>query len=631
MLNADVAIEELLAFTWDDIHQSIGSRFLKVAEKVPEKIALKSDTGTLSYQLLAIRARCLAKTLRQYDFTTGTTVVIGLRKPEDIVSAILGVLLAGYIYVPIEIDFPAKKMEFVINDSEAKLIIIEQRDEKIVAPLLNSAKTQIVFLENAYKTDPIEIKEINNDPFSHASLLYTSGSTGNPKGVLQIHRNILFYVYTLTKLYSITAEDKHSVLSSFIFDGSTTDMYCALLNGAALIPINIRNVGIKGLADSLHKHAVTLYHSTPTTYRELLGQKDIKNRLAAIRLVLLGGEVVTYRDFLLFQKYFSADCLFVNGYGATETSGFIALNTVSHNTQLVEDSNVVFPVGKEPKGIEIFFRNDKGEMTESEGELYVRSQYIGLGYWKNAELTKKSYQVDAAQPEIRIFRTGDIAKRNQDGAITLLGRQDRQLKIRGYRIEASEIETTAMEFLPIRQAVVKTYHDERTHSEELALFVTLNPDHALSETAIRLALAKQLPRYMVPTYIEIRDSFPLTDTNKINIKLLTVKKRIISTVENFINKNQKLEDIVFDVWRQTLGISQFDKHDNFFDLGGNSLLMAQAHARLEERLSSSILLFHLFENPTVNSLTQYLETRTKTYDFSEIYTRMEKRQQTHCR
>ena len=463
---------ETIRFECCDKESSIGVRFLQSARLHPNNIALKTGTITWTYAELANNARKFARLGQQYGCKEGMRIVIGLREPEDMVMAILGTLLIGCIYVPIEIDFPSERIKFVVDDSDPTMIIIDRKDNLYLQMLSVEQKSSVVFSDQILSMDCLPMKEVHTNPLSSASILYTSGSTGTPKGVLQTHRNILFHVDTLVNLFNITAEDRHSVLSSFVFDGSTTDLYCALLTGAMLIPINVRKQGAAGLEHRIKEEGVTIYHSTPTTYREMLNQPEHPQQFDSLRLIILGGETVTGQDFTLFKRRMNSTCLFVNGYGATETSGFVALNRMSL-ADCADYSGQIIPIGTEPAGITLFFMDSAGEVNELEGELYVRSQYIGMGYWNAPELTMQAYQIEGKNPAIRTYRTGDLAERCADGKIRLTGRRDRQVKVRGYRVDLSEIEATVVELPAVYQAVVKVYEDERTASQELALFVEL--------------------------------------------------------------------------------------------------------------------------------------------------------------
>lgn len=595
----------------EKIDQSIAERFLEMVDRFPENIAIIGDSESISYIDLALQARRVASALQMQACHPGSAVVIALEDPKCILAAILGTLMMGCIYVPIEADFPQERIEFVVKDVDAKAILIGEELLQRFSFLPSHYNQRLLVQSRIDKSPLFPLDKIYLESDVPASILYTSGSMGKIKGVLQTQRNILFHVDTLTKIFNITDQDKHSVLSSFIFDGSTTDLYCSLLNGATLVPINVRNVGAEGLAKKINQTGISLYHSTPTTYRVLVNQLQSHEILRSIRLIILGGEAVTKRDYELYLKHFSDHCVFVNGYGATETSGFVALFSLSRQSDLLETP--ILPIGKAPDGINLKLQD---------GELLVESEFISLGYWNNPELTGQRFENSGSA---RIFRTGDLANLDEQGNILLLGRKDRQLKIRGFRVDLSEIEAHAMSIPEVHQTAVKTFEDPRTNTREIALFVTLKEGSTLSEITLRKTLSSILPIYMVPTLVSILEKFPLTDTGKINSNAITIPELLFCTQETNFNNNTEIFSIVMNVWQKILAQQEINPDDNFFDLGGTSLLMARVHADLLNSLSRPISLHQLFEYPSVSKLVAFLEKGSEHQEFDEILSRAKNR------
>lgn len=609
-----------------NIYQNIGKLFLTIAAEYSKNIAIETESVFISYEELSYKVRQFATLFSQQKKDSQCAIVIGLHQPQDIVMAILGTLLVNCIYIPIEIDFPSENINYIINNAHAKFIVIDRKDSEKIKNLTSITNSNVIYLDEITATIPnIDFSTTYTHENQIASILYTSGSTGKPKGVFQTQQNILYHVSTLTKLFNITHKDKHSVLSSFIFDGSTTDLYCSLLNGATLVPVNVRNSGAAGLGEKIGQHQITIYHSTPTTYRELLTHLQTKSQLNSIRLIILGGEIVTRKDFILFQQNFSQQCIFVNGYGATETSGFVALNFMNNAQEISDLESDIIPIGKPVSGFEFLYKNN-GE-HDKESDLYIKSKYISMGYWQDPELTNKFFKLDPTDSTIRIFHTGDIVEKNDDGNIKLIGRADRLVKIRGNRVDLNEVEAAAYSIPQIYQAIVKPYDDFRTNSKELAIFVTLHTNEKnLDKKEIRQKLSKILLHYMVPTIVEIYEKFPLTDTGKIDIKSLEVKQQYYKNNEFFSQENQDVNKIILEVWKETLGTEQINNDDSFFDLGGTSLLMIQVHRKLETYLAIKIPLYILYEYSSLYALSQYLRNKTEKYHFEEIQVRMKKRQ-----
>lgn len=611
---------------FSDQEQSLAERFMLVSDKFSSQIAIRSKRATWTYQQFRERALRVAGDLKRRGCKNGDRVIIATREPEETLTAIFGALLIGCVYVPVQPDFPAERLLFVLSDTSPSCVIVG-KDDISVFSTLNSGVSLSVSEELAHLT-PLEWNQSFARPQDPASILYTSGSTGRPKGVVQNNRNLMFHVRVLSEVFDIRCVDTQLLIAPLIFDGSTTDVFCTLLNGATLVPFGVREEGMAGLAQAIQDMGITLYHSTPTTYRHLLDALPSGHTFRDMRVVILGGEPVNGSDCERFSSHFGPDCLFVNGYGATETSGFVALHAMK-KAELDVEKGAVVPIGYPPSGFQLVLVGDEGMEAFAQGALYVKSRYVALGYWNDEELTQKVYSSQASAMDARIYRTGDLAFRSARGKICLAGRIDRQIKVRGHRIDPAEVEAGLASIEGVRESVVVPTFPQDRGAVELSAYLVMDPRIVASNASLRRALAERLPAYLIPTTIVMVDAFPLTSTGKIDVRLLQ-KQTPIQRVTHGQRPESHLQNVVAAAWGEVLSGSDFVCEDNFFDVGGHSLLLAKVHLILQRRLGVTFPLLRLFENPSIREMADLLAslhvgTTKLTNEFDEIERRMNRR------
>ncbi|MFI9387349.1 amino acid adenylation domain-containing protein [Kutzneria sp. NPDC052558] len=539
----------------------------------PDNPAVIDDEGVLTYRELAARATAVAAVVRRHS--GDRPVGLLCRHGGVMIAGMLGVLLAGRPYVPLDPTFPEGRLAYQLSDSGADLLLTDDPGH----PLAASARRVVEIDPVLAGASEVDI-EGPAGPDDLAYLLYTSGSTGWPKGVWQNHRNVVFAAHNHIRNRAITPADRTSVLTAFGFDMSVTDTYSALLSGAAAAPIDIRRHGLAGLADLLADRGVTIYHSTPTVYRYLVASLG-ERRLSDIRVVLLGGEDVTARDVRLCRQHFGSDCVFVNGYGATEVS-FIAQNPITGPAP--EDGPL--PIGRPLPGLEVRL---VGPDAPASGEILVRSKHVALGYHGREDDTKFGV-LDGE----RTYRTGDLARWLPDGTLAFLGRADRQVKIRGYRVELGEVESRLADVPGVAQAAVIA-RPAGPHGElELVGYVVTSGD---ADTG---ALRDVLPDYMVPRVIVPLAELPLTVTGKLDVAALP-EPEASPTAEPAAE-----HDLIAEAWRQVLGLPSVGPDDHFLEVGGHSLQMGLVQQRLERSLGRRLPMATLFAYPTIRSLAAHL-------------------------
>lgn len=588
------------------IEQSIPARFEEQVRKYPHQIAIHSKNHQWSYSSLNHKANAIAQTLLKLCPDASERIALLLEHDAPAIAAILGVLKTGKTYVPLDPTYPQLRLSYILADSQATAIVINH-NSLAIAQELTSGTIQLINL------DEIDLKSSWNEvhspvpPDTLAYILYTSGSTGQPKGVIQNHRNILHFIRNYTNNLHIAADDKLTLLSSYSFDAAVMDIFGALLNGATLYPIDIKIEGLIHLADWVKQQEITIYHSIPTLYRHFLETLPVPNKSSeilfpTIRLVILGGEEVIKKDIHFYRKYFLPNCIFVNGLGCTESS-FNLQYLINQQTVI---AGQLVPVGYPFEETEILLLTKEGINTEVYGEIAIKSLYLALGYWQKPQLTQAVFLPDLEVGNRRIYRTGDLGRLRADGTIEFLGRKDLQVKIRGFRIELGDIEANLAQHPAIRETVVIAF-PEMSGGRHLVAYVVLNPKSAPTALELRHFLKDRLPNYMVPATFVILDALPLTPNGKINRRALPDPDSTRQEPADIVvAPRDELELQLTKIWGKVLNVEPIHVSDNFFELGGHSLLAVQLFSQIKDRLGKDIPVATLFQAPTVEELASII-------------------------
>jgi thioesterase domain-containing protein/acyl carrier protein len=417
---------------------------------------------------------------------------------------------------------------------------------------------------------------------------------------MQNHRNVLHYIRAYTNNLHLSSADRLTLLSSYCFDASVMDIYGALLNGAMLCPINIKQEGLAGLSQQLIDEEITVYHSTPTVYRYFIGTLNQKIEFPHLRLVVLGGEKVNRADVESYQKHFSDDCIFVNGLGPTEAT--VALqNFINKQTRISTDG---VPVGFPVADTDVLLLNKDGKPTDVCGEIAIKSAHVAVGYWRDSDATANAFSTNSSGPDVRIYRTGDLGRRLPDGSITFAGRKDFQVKIRGHRIELGEIEAALAQHPLVRESVVVA----REHCGDTRLVSYVVPREGTAINGeLRDFLKQKLPEYMVHGSFVMLDALPLTASGKLNRRALPAPVELRDRSAAFAAPQTPVEKSLAAIWAEVLGVNALGVNDNFFDLGGHSLLAVHLFARIEKEFGKRLPMATLFQSPTVAELATALQ------------------------
>src|SRR5215208_3805221 len=550
-----------IRFEKKETEQSIPQRFEQQVSRYPDRLAVKSRNHQLSYAALNKAANRMARALLAQRGEGAESIVLLLGHDASMIAAILGVLKAGKVYVPLDPSFPYARNAYILEDSQAGLIVTNNENRSL-AESLSENRHPLIDIDEIEATLSDENVDLPISADHLANIIYTSGSTGQPKGVVQNHRNLLHVAMRYTNGLRIGAEDRLTLLQSYSVAGSVSNMLGALLNGASLFPFNVKEEGLIELADLLSEEGITVYHSVPTVFRQFANTLTGKEEFPELRLVRLGGEPVSAEDFRLYKRYFPSDSIFVNSYGASEAASVLRYG-VDKDTEI---SGAMVPVGYPLGDVEILVLDDEGAAVESNqvGEIAIKSRYTSPGYWRRPDLTRAAFTTDPQDEDERIYRTGDLGYRQPDGCLVVTGRNDFRVKIRGFRIEVAEIELALRGLTKIKEAAVVAHENQRGE-QQLVAYVVPESEQVPTTSELRDFLRDKLPDYMVPSAFVVLETLPLTPNGKLDRLALPAPSLTRPELDtNFVAPRNALEERLVEIFEEVLGLERVGVHDDFF-------------------------------------------------------------------
>jgi non-ribosomal peptide synthetase-like protein len=561
--------------------------FEKSCDNYPSNIALVCNDSFISYQELENRSNQLAHYLVQNEISQGSIVGILLERSIECYVAILAVLKIGAAYVPIEVDYPVERINYIFSDLAFDLVLTSstQLHAKNVAwpryLVMDEINESLASLPNTR----FSLQQAEDNRLCY--VIYTSGSTGKPKGVEITHGSICHYVTVASSVYEMTANDKVYHGFSLAFDASLEELWMAFANGASLIVCTAKEVrsGV-GLTSFLRHHQVTVFSTVPTLLSTLEGI------LPDLRLLILGGETCALS---LVKRWSRPGLRILNTYGPTEASVVATYSECSPNKEVT--------IGKPLPGYELFILNEHllEVMPGEQGELCIAGPALARGYVNRPESTAEKFVVHPHSNQ-RLYRTGDLAFKTANGELQFAGRIDDQIKLRGFRVELNEIETVMMDYAGISQAVVAL--PEPTQST-LVAYLLLEQHQKVDLDAFKDFLRSHLPDYMVPGLFELVEAFPLLASGKVNRKALP-KPTSLNPKKHYNPPVSELEKDIAGIWGKAFNHSAVSMDDDFFyDLGGHSLHAAQVISNLRKLPSlKSISILDLYQHPTIRQIAQ---------------------------
>jgi amino acid adenylation domain-containing protein len=590
------------SFPEEETEQSVSTRFEKMADTYADRIAFQHRGHRMTYEALNVLANRIAWSVYSECDGKNNRIALLFKDIGPALAAMIGVLKSGNIYITVDPSYPPKMIRYILENSEARMIVT---DGSVFAESLGKDRCRIL---NVNALQSIVSERNPGRPASAdaiAYIMYTSGSTGRPKGVIQTHRNLLHFIRSYSNSLGITDSDRLSLLPSLSFSASLMDIYGALFNGGSVHPYNVREEGVGGLADWLTEERITVYHSIPTLFRHFTESLNERRSFPYLRLIDLGGEPVNARDVALFKKQFSRDCVLVNHMAFTEAS-VAAQYFIDHDSEIAGGA---VPAGYAASGVEIFLVNEEGREAGigEPGEIMLKSRYLSPGYWRNPALTSTCFPPGTDDPNERIYRTGDIGRKKENGALEHIGRKDHRIKVRGYTIEPAEIEAALFEMNGLREAVVA--RKENLHGDHLLVaYVVPSQGNTTTVNELRDHLKKKLPVFMVPSRYVFMDALPTTQSGKIDRNALPLPGDELSESERVsVSPGSLREKRLAEIWAEILGLKSVGIKDNFFDLGGDSLMAVPLFVLIEEETGQRISPSVLYGAPTIEELAAVID------------------------
>ncbi len=593
---------KFIEFQKEELEQSIPDRFEKIVRMYPGQMAVKNRDDAVTYDELNKAANRVAHAILVRLGGKAEPVGLIFEKGAPLMAAMLGALKSGKFFVFLDPSFPRARISAILEDSEAGLVVTD-RQNLLSAREVTGNHCQLMEFESVDRKIPTENLSLRLSPKDLAFILYTSGSTGQPKGIVWIHQHQLHQTMAYTNASHLCEQDRITLLTSGTANAVTTT-FLALLNGVALFPFEVQKEGVSHLTDWLLREKISILWISSPLFRNFAGTLTGEEKFPHVRILRLTSEAAYKTDVDLYRRYFSPNCTLANGLSSTET-GVLGTCLIDHKIDI--PGNEV-PVGYPVYGKEILLLDDNGkEVGFGEvGEIAVRSRYLSLGYWRKPDLTRAKFKPDPKGGEKRLYLTGDLGSMFSDGCLVYKGRKDFRVKVRGYGVECAEVETALLGHTAIKEAIVMARQDESGEARLVAYFTHFNqPGPNISE--LRRFLDKKFPDYMIPSDFVKLDSLPLTPNGKIDRKALPIPDNSRPELETpFVAPRTAIEGKLAKIWAEVLGVNPVGMNDSFFDLGGHSLAATRVISRVIDRFKVELPIKSLFESGTVADMARII-------------------------
>ena len=575
------------------VHEIFAAR----AQSNPASVALSMEGREMTYSELNRAADSLAGRLQAAGIEAGAVVGLCVERSMEMIVAMLAILKAGAAYLPLDIAYPQSRLAFMLEDAGARFVVTRE-NLKTALPV---APQQIVCVEDSISQKAAAAPLASNrapQSTNPAYVMYTSGSTGQPKGAIIPHRGIARLVRDPGYI-TISARDVFLQFAPITFDASTLEIWGALLNGAKLVILPPHIPSLEELARVIQREKVTTLWLSAGTFNQMVDFHP--ESLRGLRWLLAGGEALSVQHVLKALAALENGQL-VNGYGPTENTTFTCCYTIPKNW----DGGASVPIGRPVNNTQVYVLDPRLEPVPAgvPGELYAGGDGLALGYANRNELTAERFVANPFGGEsARLYRTGDLVRWREDGQLEFIGRLDNQIKIRGFRIEPGEVTAALLAHPALREAAAAPWTDPAMTRHLVAYIVPAGEGESPSAEELRRFLAAKLPAHMIPSHFVRLKSLPLTRNGKIDHSALPAPKLSAAPAEQEgAPPRTPTETVLGEIWAEMLGRERVGIHENFFNLGGHSLLATQIISRLAQKLGIELPVQVLFEAPTIAAL-----------------------------
>ncbi|MCK4259968.1 MAG: amino acid adenylation domain-containing protein, partial [Halanaerobiales bacterium] len=611
MIGEDEKQELLVAFNDTKINypqeKTIQQLFEEQVERTPENIAVIGEDEKYTYRQINAKANYLASILRDKGVSQSPVGIL-VERSAQMVIGILGVLKAGGVYLPIDLEYPDERIKYMLDDSGTKILLTQSKLQKA-----NSLEIERLYLDNLQYTENCPNTHQVNSHRDLAYIIYTSGSTGKPKGVAVEHQSLVNYLSWFISQAKIRAEDSSIMLSSYAFDLGYTVFWSTLVSGASLhiVSDNLYKDG-NLLIDYLAKNLITLIKLTPTMFNMLINSPKFidSSSLSALRMIVLGGEKIRVNDLEVYLKKYPK-IVFMNHYGPTET-------TIGCLSKMIDQKSFSTfakrpTIGRPNSNMQAYILNQNNQLQPVGviGELCISGDGLARGYINNQLLTEERFIenpfIDNPYGIIlgeRLYKTGDLARFLVDGSVEFVGRIDHQIKIRGFRVEVGEIRKHLLSYSSVKDAVII---DNEDADGNIYLTAYIVADEEVTVLMMKNFLGRELPEYMIPAYFVQLEALPMTANGKLDRGRLPSPLENINLESKYVAPTNQIEEKIANIWSDLLRIEQIGIHDNFFELGGHSIRVIQFASRLYRDMDIEMSLLAIFKMPTIKEIADHIK------------------------
>ncbi len=584
--------------------------FESEVERAPHAPAVIFNGKQLTYRELNEQANRLAHYLQKKGVGPEVIVGIYMERSLEVVVAVLAALKAGGAYLPLDPMYPTERLMFMLEDSQLSVLLTY----KSMATHLPVHGAQLVYLD---ADEEAISQESGANPASLAKaenlayVIYTSGSTGQAKGVMVTHHNLTNAFFAWEEAYDLRSVSSHLQMASFSFDVFAGDLVRALCSGGKLV-ISPRDLLLDSeqLYRLMCQAQIDCAEFVPVVLRELIHYLEVnEKRLDFMRLLICGSDSWYMEEYYRFSRVCGPQTRLINSYGVTEAT---IDSSYFENANLDFAPDQLVPIGRPIANTQLYVLDSNLQPTPIgvPGELCIGGAGLARGYLNRPELTAKKFIPSpfSDKQDARLYKTGDLCRYRSDGNIELLGRVDFQVKIRGFRVEIGEVESVLGQHPAVSQNAV-TAMEDAPGNKRLVAYVVANHQSTLSVNDLRSFLKEKLPHYMLPSAFVLMDRLPLTPNGKVDRRALPAPEIVRPELDTgYVAPRNEMERTIASAWQEVLKVEKVGIHDNFFDLGGHSLMTTQLHSRLRDAFAIDLPLRHLFEATTVAEQGQLIDT-----------------------
>lgn len=581
-----------------DKKKTINQLFEEQAKKHPDKIAIEFNSETITYGELNNKANKLAHVLQKKGVATEKVVALMVRRSIDLFVSIIAILKAGGVYLPIDMEYPKERKKFLLKDSNACLVVSQQE-----------YMDEIEFEKEILNLDSIDYTEENDENLicnnagnNAAYIIYTSGSTGKPKGTIVEHCNVHNLAISMANKMNLQQYQSILCVTTIAFDMSIMETLVPIIIGLKIVLADEKQQKDPTLLSKLiMEKKVEIFETTPSRIRMMLIAEDekINTCFKDVKLFLIGGEKMDEQIASSILN-FSQGQLY-NMYGPTETTVWSTISKVERKKKI----NIGTPIDN----TYIYILDENGDILPPGivGEICISGDGVARGYLGDYALTNQKFYTNPFLENERIYRTGDLGRITSDNAIEYIGRKDYQIKIRGFRVELNEIESRLCEIDKINAGAVIS---KKNKVGIEVLYAYFEAKEKIDIKKLKEELSRKLPDYMVPSYFIQLSKIPLTQNLKVDRKKLKEFENITETEKVYEEPKNNLENDILEIWKKVLEFEKIGVEDDFYELGGNSILLIKLYSLLNKNFSVDVSVQDLFDNRTIRKQAKIIELRT---------------------